>query len=122
LFDAPTPAPIRTTADRTFAREMNEQLKAYLPLWERLDRLMLLYPSDYRLSQLWRRQAEQQMIAISKSGMTDEQVDKFVEYFWKSLHPELFITPLTQNSSWVNLVIEIAPDRTVGAVYRPGDS
>jgi D-glycerate 3-kinase len=122
LFDAPTPAPIRTTTDRTFAREMNEQLKAYLPLWERLDRLMLLYPSDYRLSQLWRRQAEQQMIATSKSGMTDEQVDKFVEYFWKSLHPELFITPLTQNSSWVNLVIEIAPDRTVGAVYRPGDS
>jgi D-glycerate 3-kinase len=101
---------------------MNEQLKHYLPLWERLDRLMLLYPTDYRLSQQWRRQAEQQMISTGKSGMADSQVDEFVEYFWRSLHPELFITPLTRNPSWVDLVIEINPDHTVGAVYQPGDA
>jgi D-glycerate 3-kinase len=122
VFDAPTPAPIQTSADRAFARDMNDRLKDYLPLWERLDRLMVLYPTDYQLSQQWRRQAEQQMIATGKSGMTDQQVDKFVEYFWRSLHPELFITPLTQNSSWVDLVIEIAPDRSINAVYQPGDT
>jgi D-glycerate 3-kinase len=99
VFDGPTPALIQTLAERSFARDMNDRLKDYLPLWERLDRLMLLYPIDYRLSQQWRRQAEQQMIATGKSGMTDAQVDEFVEYFWRSLHPELFITPLTQNSS-----------------------
>src|SRR4028119_1269458 len=121
VFDTPTPAPIETLADRTFARDMNEQLKEYLPLWERLDQLMLVYPSDYRLSQQWRRQAEQQMIATGKSGMTDEQVDEFVEYFWKSIHPELFITPLTKNSSLVDLVIEIHPDHTISAIYRPSD-
>ena len=122
VFDAPTPEPIQTLADRTFARDMNERLKDYLPLWERLDRLMLLYPGDYRLSQQWRRQAEQQMIVSGKSGMTDAQVNGFVEYFWKSLHPELFITPLTKNPSWVDLVVEINPDHTPGAVYRPGDA
>jgi D-glycerate 3-kinase len=121
VFDAPTPAPIETLADRSFARDMNERLKDYLPLWERLDQLMLLYPTDYRLSQQWRRQAEQQMIATGKSGMTDEQVDEFVEYFWKSIHPELFITPLTKNLSWVDLVIEINPDHTISAIYRPSD-
>jgi D-glycerate 3-kinase len=121
VFDTPTPAPIETLADRAFARDMNEQLKDYLPLWERLDQLMLLYPTDYRLSQQWRRQAEQQMIATGKSGMTDEQVDEFVEYFWKSIHPELFITPLTKNLSWVDLVIEINPDHTISAIYRPSD-
>lgn len=120
VFDASTPAPIETSADRLFARDMNERLKDYVPLWERLDRLMVLYPSDYRHSQQWRRQAEQQMIATGKSGMTDAQVDKFVEYFWRSLHPELFITPLTQNSSLVDLVIEINPDHTTGAIYQPG--
>jgi len=122
VFDVPTPEPIRTSADRSFARDMNEQLKHYLPLWERLDRLMLLYPTDYRLSQQWRRQAEQQMISTGKSGMADSQVDEFVEYFWRSLHPELFITPLTRNPSGVDLVIEINPDHTVGAVYQPGDA
>lgn len=120
VFDAPTPAPIESAAERSFARDMNDQLKDYVPLWERLDRLIVLYPTNYRLSQQWRRQAEQQMITSGKSGMTDTQVDEFVEYFWKSLHPELFITPLTKNSSLVDLVIEINPDHSVGAVYQPG--
>ncbi len=121
VFDADTPAPIQTPSDRIFARDMNEQLKEYVPLWEKLDQLMLLYPTDYRFSQQWRRQAEQQMIATGKSGMSDTQVDQFVEYFWKSLHPELFITPLTKNSNSVNLVVEINPDHSIGSVYRPKD-
>ncbi|GAB4207159.1 MAG: hypothetical protein Fur006_64860 [Coleofasciculaceae cyanobacterium] len=122
IFDDSTPPPIQTSDDRAFARDMNEQLKDYLPLWERLDRLMLLYPTDYRLSQQWRRQAEQQMIATGKSGMTDSQIDRFVEYFWKALHPELFITPLTQDPKYVDLVVEINPDRTLGGIYRPGNT
>jgi len=122
VFDASLPEPIQTSADRAFARDMNDQLKEYLPLWERLDRLMLLYPVNYRLSQQWRCQAEQQMIATGKSGMTDAQVIKFVEYFWRSLHPELFITPLIKKKSWVDLVIEINPDHTVGTIYRPGEA
>jgi D-glycerate 3-kinase len=120
VFDTIALAPIQTAGDRTFARDMNEQLRNYLPLWERLDHLMLLYPTDYRLSQQWRRQAEQQMIASGKSGMTDAQVDGFVEYFWKSLHPELFITPLTQNPSYVDLVVEVNPDHSIGEIYRFG--
>ena len=120
VFDASLPEPIQTSADRAFARDMNDQLKEYLPLWERLDRLMLLYPVDYRLSQQWRCQAEQQMIATGKSGMTVSQISDFVKYFWRSLHPELFITPLTQKNSWVDLVVEINPDHTVSAIYRPG--
>jgi D-glycerate 3-kinase len=121
IFDAPTPPPIQTLADQAFARDMNHGLQDYLPLWERLDRLMLLYPTDYHLSQQWRRQAEQQMMATGKSGMTDSQIDRFVEYFWKSLHPELFITPLTKNPSYVDLVVEIYPDHTPGAIYQPGN-
>jgi D-glycerate 3-kinase len=83
---------------------------------------MLLCPTDYRLSQQWRQQAEQQMIATGKPGMTDLQVAEFVEYFWRSLHPELFITPLTKNPKLVDLVIEINPDHSVGAIYRPGNA
>ncbi|HEY9653411.1 MAG TPA: glycerate kinase [Coleofasciculaceae cyanobacterium] len=121
VFDGATPEPIQTAADRIFARDINERLQDYLPLWERLDRLMVLMPTDYRLSQSWRRQAEQQMMATRKSGMTNTQVDEFVEYFWKSLHPELFITPLTRNSSVVNLVVAINPDHSIGTIYCPDD-
>ncbi len=115
------PPPIDTPGDQDFARDMNTRLKDYLPLWERLDRLILLYPVDYRQSLLWRKQAEHQMIATGKSGMSDAQIEQFVQYFWRSLHPDLFIKPLSKDPRWVDLVIEINSDRSIGAVYRPGD-
>ena len=119
VFEGKTPAPIQTPADRLFAQDMNERLKDYLPLWECLDRLMMLYPVDYRLSKQWRLQAEQEMIDTGKAGMSDTQINEFVEYFWKSLHPELFITPLTKNPSLVDLVVEVNPAHLPTAVYQP---
>lgn len=121
IFDTLTLPPIETDSDRKFARDTNERLKDYLPLWERLDKLMVLYPTDYHLSLQWRLQAEQEMMATGKSGMTESQIYDFVKYFWKALHPELFIIPLTRNSDLADLVIEINPDRTPGKIYKPGD-
>ncbi|MDV2994035.1 MAG: hypothetical protein N4J56_003689 [Chroococcidiopsis sp. SAG 2025] len=118
-FDRPPP-PINTFEDRQFAIDMNTRLQEYLPLWDKLDRLIILYPVDYRLSQQWRKDAEHQMIATGKTGMTDLQIEQFVEYFWKSLHPDLFIKPLLQDSQRVDLVIEINCDRSIGKIYRPG--
>ncbi|MFA9202077.1 MAG: glycerate kinase, partial [Candidatus Nanopelagicaceae bacterium] len=43
----------------------------------------------------------------------------FVEYFWKALHPELFIKPLTLTA---DLVVEIKSDHTLGRIYRPANS
>ena len=112
------PAPILTDADRQFASDMNSQLTNYLPLWERLDSLIVLYPTDYRYSLAWRKQAERQMIATGKSGMSDAEIEEFVNYFWRSLHPELFIDPLIQSSS-VDLVIEINADHGFGKFRSP---
>ena len=119
-FDT-APPPIITDDDRAFARDINARLQDYVPLWKRLDRLILLYPTDYRLTKRWRQQAEHQMLATQKTGMNDAEVDQFVEYFWRSLHPELFIDPLIKHPTWVDLVIEINLDRSIGAVYQPKD-
>ncbi len=116
---ANAPPPILTDEDQAFAHDMNSKLNDYLPLWERLDSLIVLYPTDYRLSLQWRLQAERQMIAAGSSGMTELDCEQFVYYFWRSLHPELFIKPLVKSSTLVDLVIEINCDRTFGAVYRP---
>lgn len=113
------PDPIRTEADRQFARDMNQQLADYLSLWDRLDRLMILYPEDYRISKVWRQQAEQQMKAQGKSGMDDASIEAFVEYFWQALHPDLFITPLKRNKTHTHLVVEINLNRTPKAIYAP---
>ncbi len=117
VFDT-APTPIVTDEDRAFARDLNLRLHDYLPLWERLDSLILLYPTDYRYSLEWRKQAEQQMIAAGKSGMSNAEIEKFVNYFWRSLHPELFIKPLVKDATVVDLVIEINGDRSIGQVIR----
>jgi D-glycerate 3-kinase len=114
------PAPIATAADRAFARDSNARLHAYLPLWERLDNLIVLYPTDYRFSKQWRKQAEQEMQTNGKAGMSDRTIDAFVDYFWKALHPELFIKPLVARSGGADLVIEISANHSPGAVYQPG--
>jgi D-glycerate 3-kinase len=118
-FDQPLPLPIETPSDRQFAQDMNQQLQAYLPLWAELDRLVVLYPQDYRISQQWRRQAEHQMMAQGKTGMSDATIDEFVAYFWKALHPELFVAPLRHQGAWVDLVVEIAPNRVPLTIYAP---
>ncbi|QHG16850.1 glycerate kinase [Nostoc sp. ATCC 53789] len=111
------PPPIVTNEDRAFARDMNLRLHDYLPLWDRLDSLIVLYPTDYRCSLEWRKQAEQQMIAAGKSGMTNAEIEEFVNYFWRSLHPELFIKPLVKDATAVDLVVEIHADHSFGEVY-----
>ncbi|QLE49608.1 glycerate kinase [Nostoc sp. C057] len=116
VFDT-APPPIVTNKDRAFARDMNLRLHDYLPLWDRLDSLIVLYPTDYRCSLEWRKQAEQQMIAAGKSGMTNAEIEEFVNYFWRSLHPELFIKPLVKDATVVDLVVEIHADHSFGEVY-----
>ncbi|PPT10048.1 D-glycerate 3-kinase plant type [Geitlerinema sp. FC II] len=116
LFDN-APPPIATDEDKTFARDCNARLRDYLPLWERLDRLMVLYPVDYRLSQQWRLQAERDAIARGKDGMSDDEIFAFVEYFWNALHPDLFVEPLIGDRSRRQLVVRLNADRAIGAIF-----
>lgn len=120
LFDN-APDPISTPEDIQFAKDMNDRLIDYVALWHRLDRLMVLYPEDYHLSKQWRKEAEQKMKATGRGGMSDDEIEQFVEYFWKALHPELFIDPLIRNPILTDLVVEITCDRQIGKIYRPQD-
>ncbi len=117
IFDF-APDPIITLSDQQFAKDMNEQLKNYIPLWERLDQLIILNPVDYRLSKQWRIQAEHDMMAQGKSGMSDTEISQFVDYFWKALHPELFIKPLIKNPELVDLIVEINLDHSIGNIFK----
>lgn len=119
LFET-APPPIETEGDRAFARDCNIRLQDYVPLWDLMDSLVVLNPVDYRLSKAWRKQAEQDMVRQGRSGLSDAEIEQFVEYFWKALHPELFWPPLLQNAEWVDLVVEIRADHTPGKVDRPG--
>lgn len=103
--------PILSERDRDFALECNANLHNYLPLWEYLDRLIVLVPEDYTYSLDWRIEAEHKLIAAGKSGMNDQEITQFVEYFWRALHPELFIPSminLANGDAPADLVVEIS--------------
>ncbi|MGD1897133.1 MAG: glycerate kinase [Phormidesmis sp.] len=112
------PDPICTEADRQFARDCNQRLSDYLPLWSLLDSLIVLQPQDYRFSVQWRQAAERQMMATGKDGLSEAQIAEFVQYFWKALHPELFITPLTL-SKRTSLVVNICHNHQLDSLYLP---
>lgn len=112
------PPPILTAADRAFAQATNDRLQQYQPLWQCLDGLIVLDLVDYRLSQQWRWQAEARAIESGRSGMSEREVHQFVKYFWRALHPQLFIPPLTQDAG-VDLVIEIGFNQLPQRVYCP---
>lgn len=113
------PAPLVTAADRAFAIACNQRLGDYLPLWQRLDQLWVLSLSDGQLSKQWRRQAEQRRRAAGRGAMADGEVNAFVDYYQKALHPTLFVEPLTQAGSGARLVIEVGAGHGVERIYRP---
>ena len=120
------PSPIDTPEDRQFARDMNRQLRQYLPLWDLLDNLAVLALEDYRLSYEWRLQAEQQMRANGKDGLSDEAIARFVTYFWRALHPELYVSPFTETATASNadrrkadIFIKIGQGHMVKMLYSP---
>ncbi|WP_338442004.1 hypothetical protein VZG28_02460 [Synechococcus elongatus IITB4] len=92
------PWPIETLADQEFATDCNQRLKDYEPLWTSFDQLLILRPQDFRWSYDWRLQAEQELQHQRGQGMSAEAIATFVQYFWKALHPQLFIEPLCQAS------------------------
>lgn len=112
------PEPITTPTDRQFASDCNQRLSEYVSLWAFLDSLMVLSPRDYRLSRQWRQEAEHKMKAAGKTGLSDDEITDFVTYFWKALHPELFINPLT-HSIGTDLVVYIESDHSVGDLQSP---
>lgn len=112
-------APPSVVADRDFAEDMNCALHEYQVLWAEIDRLIVLNPTDYRLSIQWRQEAEAKLRSPQNPGMSDAEIVEFVEYFWKSLHPELYILPLLNEPQWVDRVIDIAADRAPIQIYIP---
>ncbi len=100
-----------------YAIKINEDLQEYLPLWQALDSLMVLYPTDYHWSKQWRQRAEEEMKSKGKQGMSEVEIEQFVAYFWQSLHPELFITPLTHHPQ-TDLIIEINSNHRIKNITK----
>jgi D-glycerate 3-kinase len=64
----------------------------------------------------WRIEAEHKLIDSGKTGMSDAEITQFVEYFWKALHPELFMPQMIEGAS-VDMVVEISRSHLPTKIY-----
>lgn len=83
--------PIVTEEDQQYALDNNKKLREFEPIWDKFDKFLLLSPEKYEYSKMWRLEAEHKMKAKKGHGMSDQQIEEFVNYFWKSLHPKIFV-------------------------------
>ena len=88
----------------------NENLKQYESVWDTMDQLFVIRPTDFSYCFDWRQQAETKM----GGGMAPQEIINFVKYFLKSLPPEQYYNSL-YNSKKPYLFSEIVIDnnRTV---------
>ena len=56
-------------------------IKRYRPLWKFLDYVVMLRPKSASLHLQWRQQQEQELKQIRKQGMTEQEVEQFVNLF-----------------------------------------
>jgi D-glycerate 3-kinase len=93
-----------------FTKDCNDKLRDYQPLWQFLDYLVALLPTDYRYSLQWRQLAERKQIEQGRQGMTPAEVQAFVEYFWEALPPAIYLPAIAKRA---NLVVYLNGDRQI---------
>ncbi len=114
IFDSGLPA-LDTPEHIQFAKDINQKLDEYLPLWDLIDFMNVLYVPDYQISLTWREQAEQSLRAKG-SGMSSEEIKKFVYYFWRSVHPAIQIKNLAHDNIHTQQVTIINNDHSIKEV------
>jgi D-glycerate 3-kinase len=117
VFESGLPA-LDTPEHIQFAKDINKKLDEYLPLWDAIDFMNVLYVPDYEMSLKWRDQAEQ-VLREKGEGMSHDQIIEFVHYFWRSVHPAIQIKNLAFDEVNTDQVVIINDDHTIKEVLAP---
>lgn len=117
VFESGLPA-LDTPEHIQFAKDINNELLNYLPLWDLLEFLNILYVKDYQISLKWRDQAEERLRAKG-GGMSSEEIREFVYYFWRSVHPAIHLKNLAEDRTNTDQVVVIDENHAIKEVFSP---
>lgn len=117
VFSGGLPA-LESNEAQDFAKMINKKLKNYEGLWNMFDFLNLLYVPNYQMALEWRQLAEKPL-QEKGDGMTPREIQEFVYYFWRSVHPAIQIKNLAMDTENTDQVVVIGDDHTVVEVLSP---
>jgi D-glycerate 3-kinase len=83
-----------SAAELDWWRRCNQALEGYLPLWQELDQLVMLWPSSWRWPRRWRLQAEARQRRSGGGWMSAAELDRLVTATLQSLPPDLYQQPV----------------------------
>ncbi|KAF2431336.1 P-loop containing nucleoside triphosphate hydrolase protein [Tothia fuscella] len=98
---------------------VNNALAGYESIWDKFDAFIHIDAKETRWVYKWRLEAEHKMRKEKGSGMTDEQVVKFIDGYYPAyeLYTENLRKPIFSDSGR-QLRLEVDEDRKVQQVYR----
>lgn len=114
VFESGLPA-LDTPEHIQFAKDINKKLDEYLPLWDLIDFMNVLYVPNYQISLQWRDQAEETLRKQGR-GMSHEEIKEFVYYFWRSVHPAIQIKNLAYDRVRAQQVVVINDNHSIKEV------
>ena len=114
IFESGLPA-LDTPEHIQFAKDINKKLLEYVPLWDLIDFMNVLFVINYQDSLKWRDQAED-VLRAKGEGMTHQQIEEFVHYFWRSVHPAIHIKNLANDTVHTQQVVTINDDHSIGQI------
>jgi D-glycerate 3-kinase len=91
-------------AELIWLQRCNHALKAYEPLWQELDQLLMLWPSDWRWPRRWRLQAEARQRRGGGGWMPAADLDRLVKATLRSLPPVLYQRPVLAQANGVRVL------------------
>ncbi len=106
----------REDADGTWRRYANEALAHYRPLFDRIDRLVLLAAPGFEVVRAWRGQQEEDLRTERPEGeavMDAAAIDRFIQHYERLTRHILAEMPTR-----ANLTLRLDADRHVVAVER----
>ncbi|MDI6826482.1 MAG: hypothetical protein QMD36_04840 [Candidatus Aenigmarchaeota archaeon] len=103
----------RDDPDGTFRRIVNREVEKYRPWFDLCDNLIVMKVPSLEKIREWRRLQEIKLREETGKGMTDKEVEKFLDYWtpptWR------YVIPLAESED-VDLVFEIGEDHDIKRV------
>ena len=91
-------------AELAWILRCNQALEAYQPLWQELDQLLVLWPTDWRCPRRWRLQAEARQRRSGGGWMPAADLDRLVRATLRSLPPDLYQRPVLALANGVRVL------------------
>lgn len=93
-----------TPAASAWVHRCNSALEAYVPLWQEIDALLMIWPRSWQYPRRWRFQAEARQRRRGGGWLGPAALQSLVDSTVQSLPPALYQRPLLRQAAWIRVL------------------